>query len=98
MVLGNPTKSIRSFFSYGTHKAYVDDIVNPFSFLNHELNYFTVLGDALHMNSFIPKNDTTPIMVVVPGLTSDSALAISSLSIYLFFSLICNYVSQVILQ
>ncbi|XP_059454695.1 LOW QUALITY PROTEIN: embryogenesis-associated protein EMB8 [Corylus avellana] len=34
-----------------------------------------VSGGALHMNSFISKNDTTPIMVVVPGLTSDSASA-----------------------
>jgi hypothetical protein len=81
-----------------THKTYVDDIVNLFCFLNHELNYFTVSGDALHMNSFISKNDTTPIMVVVPGLTSDSASAVSSLSIYLFFTLICNYVSQAIHQ
>jgi hypothetical protein len=80
-----------------TRKAYVDDIVNLFSFLNHELNYFTVSGGALHTNSFISKNDTTPIMVVVPGLTSDSASAVSSLFIY-FFTLVCNHVYQVIHQ
>lgn len=34
-----------------------------------------VSGGALCMNSFIAKNDTTPIVVVVPGLTSDSASA-----------------------
>ncbi|KAK7859633.1 embryogenesis-associated protein emb8, partial [Quercus suber] len=34
-----------------------------------------VSGGALHMNSSISRNETTPIMVVVPGLTSDSSSA-----------------------
>ncbi|THG01598.1 hypothetical protein TEA_010034 [Camellia sinensis var. sinensis] len=31
-----------------------------------------VSGDAIYRNSSISKDDTTPIMVVIPGLTSDS--------------------------
>ncbi|KAK9270785.1 hypothetical protein L1049_026369 [Liquidambar formosana] len=34
-----------------------------------------VLGGAFHMNNTISKDDTTPIVVVIPGLTSDSASA-----------------------
>ncbi|KAM4123356.1 hypothetical protein ACB094_01G153100 [Castanea mollissima] len=34
-----------------------------------------VSGGALHMNSSISRDETTPIMVVVPGLTSDSSSA-----------------------
>ncbi|CAL5371134.1 unnamed protein product [Camellia sinensis] len=30
-----------------------------------------VSGDAIYRNSSISKDDTTPIMVVIPGLTSD---------------------------
>ena len=31
------------------------------------------------MNDAIPKDDTTPIVVVIPGLTSDSTSAVSSI-------------------
>lgn len=34
------------------------------------------------MDCSISKNDTTPIVVVVPGLTSDSASAVSSLLLF----------------
>lgn len=57
---------------------YANDMVNLYSFLIQVLNYFTVSGGALHMNSSISINETTPIMVVVPGLTSDSSSAVSS--------------------
>ncbi|KAL9449445.1 hypothetical protein AB3S75_011389 [Citrus x aurantiifolia] len=30
-------------------------------------------GDVFHANNFISKDDTTPIAIVIPGLTSDSA-------------------------
>ncbi|XP_048331927.2 uncharacterized protein LOC107408849 isoform X2 [Ziziphus jujuba] len=33
------------------------------------------VSGAFHMNNVISKDDTTPIMVVIPGLTSDSASA-----------------------
>ncbi|KAF8411849.1 hypothetical protein HHK36_004408 [Tetracentron sinense] len=36
---------------------------------------FDVSGGAFHMNYTIPRDDKTPIVVVVPGLTSDSAAA-----------------------
>lgn len=37
----------------------------------------TAKGYSLHTDGGISKDDTTPIMVVVPGLTSDSASAVS---------------------
>jgi hypothetical protein len=61
-----------------TLMTYVLEMVNLYSFLIQLLNYFTVSGGSFHMNGSISRNDTTPIMVVVPGLTSDSSSAVSS--------------------
>lgn len=36
-----------------------------------------VLDGSLHNKSEITKEDTTPIAVVIPGLTSDSSSAVS---------------------
>ncbi|KAH7524926.1 hypothetical protein FEM48_Zijuj06G0171100 [Ziziphus jujuba var. spinosa] len=47
----------------------------PFVFWVHVFDFVTVSG-AFHMNNVISKDDTTPIMVVIPGLTSDSASAL----------------------
>ena len=41
------------------------------------LPYCAVLGSPLDESNVIPKNSTTPIVVVVPGLTSDSSAAVS---------------------
>lgn len=34
-------------------------------------------GDVFHANNFISKDDTMPIAIVIPGLTSDSAASVS---------------------
>lgn len=47
------------------------------------LTCFTVSQGALHMNHSVSKSDTTPIMVVIPGLTSDSSSPVSCLSTFL---------------
>ena len=56
--------------------------------------FFTVMGVAINMNDTIRKDDKTPIVVVIPGLTSDSASAVSFLFCLSFFH--SFYVSIVI--
>lgn len=44
--------------------------------------YFVAVADAdPHNQNEISKEDTTPIAVVIPGLTSDSSSAVSLLSV-----------------
>lgn len=45
--------------------------------LIHISTYCAVLGSTSDKSNVIPKNTTTPIVVVVPGLTSDSTAAVS---------------------
>lgn len=40
--------------------------------------YETVAGGSSQVPTGISKEDTTPLMVMVPGLTSDSASAVSA--------------------
>lgn len=53
-----------------------------FLFLIDVFEFVTVADGGFHMNNSISRDDTTPIMVVIPGLTSDSQSAVSSV---LFF-------------
>ena len=46
--------------------------------------FFTVMGGAINMSDTICKDDKTPIVIVIPGLTSDSASAVSFLFVCLF--------------
>lgn len=41
--------------------------------------HFTVSGSALHVDDVVPKGVSTPIVVAIPGLTSDSSSAVSYL-------------------
>ncbi|KAM1030401.1 hypothetical protein TB1_033615 [Malus domestica] len=50
-------------------------VVNAFSILIHVYACIAVLGGAFSSNNAIPKDDTTPIVLVIPGLTSDSESA-----------------------
>lgn len=50
--------------------------------------YSTASGGAFHVNNAISKEDTTPIVVVIPGLTSDSDSAVSSIILILSYLLI----------
>ncbi|KAM1793980.1 hypothetical protein ACFX14_034200 [Malus domestica] len=50
-------------------------VVNAFSILIHVYACIAVLGGAFSPNNAIPKDDTTPIVLVIPGLTSDSESA-----------------------
>lgn len=47
------------------------------------------------MNNAISKDDTTPIVVVIPGLTSDSAAAVSTNFVNFFVILLQNFMMSV---
>lgn len=46
-------------------------------FLINIFTYCAVLGSPSAESNVIPKNTTNPIVVVVPGLTSDSSASVS---------------------
>ncbi|GMN51955.1 hypothetical protein TIFTF001_021101 [Ficus carica] len=45
------------------------------------LTKFDVVDGGFHMNNVISRDDTTPIMVVIPGLTSDSESAHETMTV-----------------
>lgn len=47
-------------------------------------DHFTVSGGAFRMDN-VSKDESTPIVLVIPGLTSDSSSAVS----YILFLFIC---------
>ncbi|KAK6939786.1 Serine aminopeptidase, S33 [Dillenia turbinata] len=55
-----------------TYRRYTDF---TFLFLTYVINWIVVSRGAFHGYTGISKDDTTPIVVVIPGLTSDSASA-----------------------
>lgn len=38
---------------------------------------FTVSGGAFHMDDVVSKEECTPVVMIIPGLTSDSASPVS---------------------
>ncbi|KAM2617183.1 hypothetical protein TB1_033615 [Malus domestica] len=64
-----------SYECYDTLDFMVIVVVNAFSILIHVYACIAVLGGAFSSNNAIPKDDTTPIVLVIPGLTSDSESA-----------------------
>lgn len=56
--------------------------VNPFPFLIHLYFYPPVLGSNFDTITAISKDDINPIVLVIPGLTSDSESPVSFICIY----------------
>lgn len=54
--------------------------------------YTAVSGGVFSTNNTIPKGDTTPIVLVIPGLTSDSDAAVSFIFNFcvFFFTHLCS--------
>lgn len=52
-------------------------------FLIYGFVYSIVPTGDFHVNNAISKDDTAPIVVVIPGLTSDSTSAVRSIFHYL---------------
>jgi len=52
----------------------------------------TVSASAIHMEDVVCKDESTPIVVVIPGLTSDSSSAVSyvNFSLRLFLMLLLS--------
>lgn len=66
--------------------------------ITHNFIYYAVLGDSVYKNNVLSRSDTTPIVVVIPGLTSDSASPVScgveiGRPIFLFFSFFFFFLS-----
>lgn len=70
--------------------------VNPFPFLIHLYFYPPVLGSNFDTITAISKDDINPIVLAIPGLTSDSESPVSFICIY-FHSLGLRMLSGVIL-
>ena len=53
-----------------------------FIFWTNVSNHGTVSAGAIHMEDVVSRDESTPIIVVIPGLTSDSSSAISYIMIH----------------
>ena len=73
-------------------------LVGPFVFKVNVWT-FTVSEDGFHMNNAISRDDATPIMVVIPGLTSDSSASVSSVFVFhSFLQMVSKYFDLVPLR